>query len=99
MSALVEGIPQSEALTFLVDGKELRLVVMGTHHLDHFLLSVSGWMTIASGRRTPMREIGVIFPMPVLGPENAVYHAPDSTPRRREVMRRLERLNKSSGCA
>src|SRR3954470_22943158 len=97
MSALVEGIRQSKALTFLVDGEELRLVVMSTHHLDHFLRPRLGVDDDRIGPPNANARIGVIFPMPVLGLENAVYHARRETPRRREVMRCLERLRKSSG--
>src|SRR3954469_19954224 len=97
MSALVEGIRQSKAPTFLVDGEELRLVVMSTHHLDHFLRPRLGVDDDRIGPLDADARIGVIFPMPVLGPENAVHHARLETPRRRKVMRCLEWLRKSSG--
>src|SRR5436190_885247 len=75
VSALVEGIRQSKALTFLVDSKELLLVVMSTHHLDHFLRPRLGVDDNRIGPPNADARFGVILPMPVLGPENAVHHA------------------------
>src|SRR3954465_85609 len=70
---------------------------MSTNHLDHFLRFCLGVDDKRIGPLYADARIGVIFSIPVLSLENAVKYAGFETPSRREVMRCLEWLSKSSG--